>query len=145
MWSSGVHHVELVVSSVERSLPFYRGLLGPLGWPNVAEVEGDHGEKIWYLWQQASSIELREASRRGGLRGVVEAARRRWQRARPIALQVESREAVDDRFHWLLERGAEVTSEPHAYGTGSPRYGVFFRDPDGFNLELVHVGEERVS
>ena len=32
MRSTGVHHVDLVVSSIERSLPFYRELLGPLGW-----------------------------------------------------------------------------------------------------------------
>jgi catechol 2,3-dioxygenase-like lactoylglutathione lyase family enzyme len=29
--STGVHHVDLVVSSIERSLPFYSQLLGPLG------------------------------------------------------------------------------------------------------------------
>jgi glyoxylase I family protein len=36
MRSSGVHHVDLVVSSIERSLPFYRDLLGPLGWHGVS-------------------------------------------------------------------------------------------------------------
>ena len=28
----GVHHVDLAVSDVERSLAFYLELLGPLGW-----------------------------------------------------------------------------------------------------------------
>ena len=36
MRSCGVHHVDLVVSSIERSLPFYRDLLGPLGWHGSA-------------------------------------------------------------------------------------------------------------
>ena len=50
MRSCGVHHVDLVVSSIERSLPFYRDLLGPLGWHGMTEVEGERGETIWYLW-----------------------------------------------------------------------------------------------
>ncbi len=35
MRTSGVHHVDLVVSSTERSLPFYRELLGPLGYTRI--------------------------------------------------------------------------------------------------------------
>jgi catechol 2,3-dioxygenase-like lactoylglutathione lyase family enzyme len=27
-----IHHVDLAVADVERSLAFYRALLGPLGW-----------------------------------------------------------------------------------------------------------------
>ena len=46
---AGVHHVDLVVSSIARSLPFYRDLLGPLGWHRISEVEGERGETIWYL------------------------------------------------------------------------------------------------
>src|SRR4029078_13121151 len=59
--SSGVHHVDLVVSSIERSLPFYRDLLGPLGWHGISEVEGERGETIWYLQGRDWSIGRREA------------------------------------------------------------------------------------
>ena len=61
MHSSGIHHVDLVVSSIERSLPFYRDLLGPLGWHRIAEVEGERGETIWYLSGLGTSVGLREA------------------------------------------------------------------------------------
>jgi catechol 2,3-dioxygenase-like lactoylglutathione lyase family enzyme len=57
----GVHHVDLVVSSIERSLPFYRELLGPLGWHGIGEVEGERGETIWYLNGRDTSIGLRES------------------------------------------------------------------------------------
>ena len=60
MRSGGVHHVDLVVSSIERSLPFYRELLGPLGWHGISEVEGERGETIWYLLGTATQIGLRE-------------------------------------------------------------------------------------
>ena len=49
MRSTGFHHVDLVVSSILRSLPFYRELLEPLGWHRVGEVEGERGETIWYI------------------------------------------------------------------------------------------------
>jgi catechol 2,3-dioxygenase-like lactoylglutathione lyase family enzyme len=56
-----VHHVDLVVSSIERSLPFYRDLLGPLGFHRLGEVEGERGETIWYLSGAGCSLGLREA------------------------------------------------------------------------------------
>jgi catechol 2,3-dioxygenase-like lactoylglutathione lyase family enzyme len=46
---SKISHVDLVVSSIERSLSFYRGLLGPLGWSRLREVPGEQGETIYYL------------------------------------------------------------------------------------------------
>ena len=61
MRPSGVHHVDLVVSSIERSLPFYRELLAPLGYHRISEVEGERGETIWYLGGPGTSIGLREA------------------------------------------------------------------------------------
>jgi catechol 2,3-dioxygenase-like lactoylglutathione lyase family enzyme len=141
MPSGVVHHIDLVVSSIERSLPFYRGLLGPLGW-GTTEEEADRGERVWYLWQRPVSIALREARASGGVRGLVVDFRRWSRRARLIALEVNSREVVDERFRWLVQHEVEVANEPHAYGYGSRRYGVSFHDPDGMNLELVHVGEQ---
>ena len=38
MNGSALHHVDLVVSSIERSLPFYRDLLAPLGFHRIGEV-----------------------------------------------------------------------------------------------------------
>ena len=53
--------LDLVVRSVERSLPFYRDLLGPLGWYGIGEVEGERGETIWYLTGPGTSVGLRAA------------------------------------------------------------------------------------
>jgi catechol 2,3-dioxygenase-like lactoylglutathione lyase family enzyme len=64
--STGVHHVDLVVSAIGRSLPFYTELLGPLGYYSVSEVEGERGETIWYLSGPGTSIGLREATTESG-------------------------------------------------------------------------------
>ena len=36
MPSKGIHHVDLAVTDVARSLEFYLALLGPLGWTEFA-------------------------------------------------------------------------------------------------------------
>jgi catechol 2,3-dioxygenase-like lactoylglutathione lyase family enzyme len=64
---AGVHHVDLVVSSIERSLPFYRDLLAPLGYHRITEVEGERGETIWYLGGPEVALGLREAQTDGAI------------------------------------------------------------------------------
>jgi glyoxylase I family protein len=39
-------HVDLVVTDLERSLDFYRGAFGPLGFDDASEIDG---ERVVYL------------------------------------------------------------------------------------------------
>ncbi len=43
MPAKGIHHVDLAVADVARSLTFYLGLLGPLGWVEEVEQADLHG------------------------------------------------------------------------------------------------------
>jgi len=133
MRSTGVHHVDLVVSSIERSLPFYRDLLGPLGWHGVSETTGERGEVIWYLWGPGSSIGIREAQ------GDPKPYDRYQVGLHHLALEAASRSAVDERTEWLRAQGAEIESGPEEYWYQPGYYAVFFYDPDGIKLEIVHV------
>jgi catechol 2,3-dioxygenase-like lactoylglutathione lyase family enzyme len=134
MRSTGVHHVDIVVSSIGRSLPFYRDLLGPLGWQRVSEVEGERGETIWYLIGPGTGVGLREAQSGGGLP---------FDRYRVglhhVAFEASSRAAVNERADWLREQGAEIESGPEEYWYMPGYYAVFFYDPDGIKLEIVSV------
>ena len=56
-----------------------------------------------------------------------------------VAFEVESRTVVDERAEWLRARGAEIESGPQEYGYRPGYYAVFFYDPDGIKLELLHV------
>jgi catechol 2,3-dioxygenase-like lactoylglutathione lyase family enzyme len=132
--STGVHHVDLVVSSIERSLPFYRDLLGPLGWHGISEVEGERGETIFYLWGPGTEIGLREAQTRRD-----EPVDRYEPGLHHLCLEAVSRSVVDERADWLREQGAEIESGPKEYGYTLGYYAVFFYDPDGLKLEIVHV------
>jgi glyoxylase I family protein len=131
--STGVHHVDLVVSSIERSLAFYSELLGPLGFHRVSEVEGERGESIWYLSGPGTSVGLREAPSESG----------DYDRYRiglhHLAFEAVSRSDVDERAAWLRAQDVELESEPQEYTYIPGYYAVFFYDPDGLKLEIVHV------
>ena len=133
MRSTGVHHVDLVVSSIERSLAFYSELLGPLGFHRVSEVEGERGESIWYLSGPGTSVGLREVQSESG----------DYDRYRVglhhLAFEAVSRSDVDERAAWLRAQNVELESEPQEYTYIPGYYAVFFYDPDGLKLEIVHV------
>ena len=127
-----MHHVDLVVASILRSLPFYRELLEPLGWHRVGEVEGERGETIWYISGPGTYLGLREAQADG-----------EYDRYRVgvhhVAFEAPSRSHVDEAAEWLRGRGAEIESGPEEYSYMPGYYAVFFYDPDGIKLEILHV------
>jgi glyoxylase I family protein len=128
-----VDHVDLVVSSVERSLPFYRGLLAPLGWIGVVEQEGERGETIHYLWgpDWAGSLGLREGT-------LAEPVDRYSVGLHHLAFEAPSRAAVDEAARWLREGGGEIEGGPGERHYTPGYYAVFLYDPDGIKLEVVH-------
>jgi len=135
--SSKFSHVDLVVSSLDRSLPFYRGLLGPLGWTRETEIRGERGETIHYISVQGTGIAalgLRE--KQSDAHGVP--FDRYAVGLHHVCFDVPSREVVDERAAWLREQGAEIESGPAEYQYTPGYYAVFFHDPDGIKLELLH-------
>ena len=137
MFRSKLSHVDLVVSSLERSLPFYSGLLVPLGWTSRGEVRGERGETIHYLFVPQpgmAAIGLRERQ--------SDAHALPYDRyaigVHHVCIDVPSREVVDERARWLTEQGAEIESGPAEYDYTPGYYAVFFYDPDGIKLELLH-------
>jgi glyoxylase I family protein len=134
---AGIDHLDLVVSDLERSLTFYRGLLGPLGYTRDSQIAGERGERVIYIGTEGgsqASVSLRE--------------RHSHERATPydrydlgihhLAFGVASRELVDDRARWAREQGAEIESGPQDYDYTDGYYAVFLHDPDGLKLEVVY-------
>ncbi len=142
---SAIHHLDLVVTSLERSVPFYQELLG---WTESGDIVGEQGERVVYIWPPgrdaawAGSIGLRE--KRSDAHPVP--YDRYGVGVHHVAWQAGSREEVDERFRWLRARGAAIESGPREYDYMPGYYAVFFYDPDGLKLEIVHqppVEEER--
>ena len=136
-----IDHLDLVVTSLERSLGFYQDLLEPLGYVHAGEIQGERGERVVYL------------SRHGGGGSVSLREHQSTAHATPydryaigihhIAFAASSRALVDDRAAWLREQGAEIESGPREYDYTPGYYAVFLHDPDGLKLEILHRPRER--
>ena len=131
-----VDHVDLVVSSIARSLPFYRGLLEPLGWVGVVEQEGERGETIHYLWgpDWGGSLGLRETRSEARQEGVDRYALG----LHHLAFEAPTTAAVDRAAQWLRDHDAEIDGQPGERHYTPGYYAVFFFDPDGIKLEIAH-------
>ncbi len=136
--SAMVGHLDLVVGSMDVSLPFYLGLLEPLGWRKGSEIEGEHGQTITYLTRgddRVTQLGLRE--KLSDDHAVP--YERRAIGLEHICFEVSSREVVEERAEWVRgQDAAEIFSEPaeHTYMDGY--YAFFFTDPDGIKLEVMH-------
>ncbi|MDP9189487.1 MAG: VOC family protein [Actinomycetota bacterium] len=131
-----IDHLDLVVSDLERALEFYGGLLEPLGYVRRSEIEGERGERVVYLGREGGrgSLSLRESP--------DGREQRRFDRydlgIHHICFAADSRERVDSIFAWLASAGAEIESAPREYDYTPGYYAVFFYDPDGIKLEVLH-------
>ncbi|MGW5862132.1 VOC family protein [Streptomyces sp. NPDC055239] len=119
-------HIGLNVTDLERSLAFYRDVLG---YGLLAEGKeegrryaflGEGGSPMLTLWQQADSA---YSARNAGLHH--------------LAIEVDTIERVREYESALRAYGVEFAYEgvvPH--GEGAASGGIFFHDPDGTRLEI---------
>jgi glyoxylase I family protein len=133
MRGTGVHHFDLVVSDLDRSVEFCRSLLEPLGYNRADDIVGGRGERVVYLGGSGIvPVSLREAQTQG-----------RHDRYRVgihhVAFEAPSRQIVDERLRWPRERGAQIENDPREYAYMPGYYAGFFYDPDGIKLEIVNV------
>jgi catechol 2,3-dioxygenase-like lactoylglutathione lyase family enzyme len=116
-----IHHIEIAVSDMARSLEFYRSLRLSLGWEELRPgMYRKDGCEI-YLKAQATA----SAGPHPG--------------PRHVCLRAASRDEVDRVGALLKASGATILRGPQAMPQYGPRYyTVDFRDPDGFVLEVAH-------
>jgi len=129
----GIEHVDLTVIDLARSAEFYDKVLGALGFKRLEEDDaGEHDIR----WANAHlTIAIRPVA--------VEHAGMPFDRYRAglhhLALKVRSRAQVDDLHDFLLRERMNVLDAPADYPQYGPNYyAVFFADPDGIKIEVVH-------
>ena len=110
----GIDHLDLVVTDLERSLAFYRGLLAPLGYVRQSRIAGERGECVTYLGRAdgGGSIGLRE--RQSDADGTP--YDRYAVGVHHVAFAASSRAAVDECARWLAEQAMTIESVPEEYG-----------------------------
>jgi catechol 2,3-dioxygenase-like lactoylglutathione lyase family enzyme len=128
-----IDHIDLAVADVERSLEFYLRVLGPLGLREGFRYPSYRGsEEIVYLLvgDSEQAIGLRRSD--GGEHRYYDVG------IEHLALSVSSREEVDEAYERCLEAGARIHFPPEEDRDIPGYYELFFFDPDGFRIEIVH-------
>jgi len=122
-------HLRLTVRDVEKARRLYDPVMRCLGLPRVAR---DDGGAAWGS-QETGYLILTAASHRGGHDAGAPGLHH-------VAFSAASRAVVDRVGEIVAGLGAEVLDPPGEYDDQPDHYAVFFRDPNGFKVEVVHVG-----
>ena len=131
MPANGIHHVDLAVADVERSLAFYLGLLGPLGWVEEVRYPTYRGtEEVVYLKDPTTGARL-------GLRPADGGAHRYYDVGiEHLAFEVDSRDEVDAAHERCAADGAHIHHPPEVDRDIDDYYAFFVFDPDGMRMEI---------
>ena len=124
-----IHHVEIYVSDLSRSLEFWQWFLGDLGYNE------------YQVWEKGISFKLADT-----YIVFVQAEERfldiSYHRCRAglnhLAFFADSRRDVDDMTEKLRRRGIKILYEDrHPFAGGEGYYAVYFEDPDRIKVEFV--------
>lgn len=129
----GMNHLSLTVSDRMAATRFYDAVLSFMGYQKVEESEMF---TMWWAAAAGAAITISPAN--------PDSPNKTHDRYSPglhhFAFTADSREQVDQLHALLVEIGATVLDAPAEYNSYAPGYyAVYFADPDGIKLELVHM------
>ena len=120
-------HLALQCADIGAAADFYPRVFAPCGVRELMRYEGPGGAVVGLCGPDNFPRLWLGAAVDSGVRPVH------------LAIAAPSREAVDAVFDLAKQAGAEVLHEPRVWPEYHPGYyAVFFRDPDGNNVEAVH-------
>ena len=127
---NGIAHIQLTVSDLSKSIPFYRALLTGMGLTLVNDNEsgiygvgGRTGITISQSHEPYTADGFHQ--RRPGLHH--------------FCFRTRSRQDVDEIHTLAIEAGATIIHPPQEDGFAPGYYSVLFEDPDGIRIEANHV------
>ena len=124
-----LHHIEIYVSDLDRSVEFWRWFLERLGY--MPYQSWDKGRS----WQLGSTY-LVFVQTEVAYRDV--AYHRKRTGLNHLAFHAESQAQVDEITEELRARDVRILYEDkHPYAGGPDHYAVYFEDPDRIKVELV--------
>jgi catechol 2,3-dioxygenase-like lactoylglutathione lyase family enzyme len=134
-----IDHIQITVKNLEKAEVFYDRFLPILGFDlskkGKGRVDAYDFDVIEYVHPE---IIIGINSPRKEFR-EVEVHRRRPGSLHHLAFRVDSPEEVDRLYPLVFEAGAEIVDPPKYYPQhGEKYYALFFKDPDGIKLEIMH-------
>ncbi len=124
----GVEHIDVTVNDLARAAIFYDKVLPVLGFRRLPDNYRDN-----IRWANAHlSFAIRPAA--------TSAAFDRYRAGlHHLAFRAKNRAAIDEFHRFLMREDLPILDAPGEYPQYGPNYyAVFFADPDGMKLELVH-------
>jgi catechol 2,3-dioxygenase-like lactoylglutathione lyase family enzyme len=129
MPARAIHHVDLAVSDVARSLDFYLTLLGPLGLREFDRFPSYRGtEEVVYLQWANQLLGLRRAE--------IGPFRYHSVGLEHLAFYVDTPAEVDAAYERCIEMGANIQFPPEESKNAAGYYELFVFDPDGLRIEI---------
>lgn len=129
--AAGIHHVFLSVKDLERSRAFYAQLMPALGYGARWDWDDSSGwlAKDGSFWITQADARFAADTFSKDRVGLCE-----------VAFRAESRDHVDLLARDVVAFGGTILDAPREYPEYvRGYYAVFFADPDGIKLELVHL------
>ncbi len=124
-----LHHIELYVSNLKRSIDFWGWFLDELGYEPFQEWESGRSWRMgemYMVFVQAETRFLDIPYHRGRV-GLNH-----------LAFHAASRQQVDEITRKLRSRGVTILyADKHPFAGGKDHYAVYFEDPDRMKVELV--------
>ncbi len=127
---NGIAHIQLTVTDMQRSIPFYRRLLTSMNMTLVSDTPNSLygvGGRTGITISQADP-EYRD-----------EGFKQRHPGLHHFCFRMRSREDVDALYEVAQEIGASIVHPPQQDGFAPGYYSVLFEDPDGIRIEANHV------
>ncbi|MEW9677869.1 VOC family protein [Lentibacillus sp. L22] len=124
-----LHHIEIYVSDLRRSVEFWGWFLEELGYSTFQEWNGGQSWKLGDIYIVFVQTEER-------FLGVP------YHRCRVglnhLAFYAYSREHVDEMTEKINNKGINILyKDKHPFAGGEDHYALYFEDPDRIKVELV--------
>ncbi len=127
----GLDHVDVTVNDLARSTIFYEKVLTMLGFRRLIEDNPD--VVVWGNAHLSIAIRRAASAERGASFSLYRVG------LHHLAFKAKSRDAIDEFHRFLMRENLPILDAPAEYPQYGPNYyAVFFADPDGMKLELVH-------
>jgi catechol 2,3-dioxygenase-like lactoylglutathione lyase family enzyme len=127
---NGMAHIQLTVSDMERSAPFYRRLLQALGMSAIVD-----SPEFFYCVGGRTGVAICPAKA-----PLLEQGHQQWAPGlHHYCFRARSREDVDEIYDVARELNAKIVHAPQEDAFAPGYYSVLFEDPDGMRIEANFV------
>jgi catechol 2,3-dioxygenase-like lactoylglutathione lyase family enzyme len=129
--AAGIDHTIITVNNYERACSFYDWLMPRIGYGegphDYGTMRGWAGKSMSFWVKKADSRFAADTFNKDRV-GLCE-----------IAFKGESRAQIDALAKEVEANGGSILDPPKEYDYVPGYYAVFFTDPDGIKLEVVHI------